>query len=73
MCLVLIKTFQQIKYSINCPQGPQHTSIIIYFCYKEYQSIQRYHNLYIVLADKIVNLEKNRTVYHIATANDSFF
>jgi len=40
MCLFFIKTFQQIKYSINYPQGPQHTSKIIYFCYKEHQNIQ---------------------------------
>jgi len=40
MCLFFNKTCQQIKYSTNYPQGPQHTSTIIYFYYKGYQNIQ---------------------------------
>jgi len=32
----------------------------------------QYHNLYIVLANQIVNLAKKIT-QHIATANDNFF
>ena len=39
-CLIFNKTCQQIKYNINYPQGPQHTSTIIYFYYKGYQNIQ---------------------------------
>ena len=52
MCLFSIKIYQQIKYSINYPQGRQHISIVIYFYHKEHQNIQvkGCHYSYIVLA-----------------------
>jgi len=37
---IFIATFQQIKYSTNYSQGPQHISTTVYFYHREYQNVQ---------------------------------
>jgi len=51
---------------VNFTKGPQHTFILIYFCYEDYyENIQiiTLHNSYTALSDQLVNLAKNNKTY----------